>query len=39
MGFSTPFNFSWRFCLWSRWHSPFECGKRSWHLFDNHVCG
>lgn len=39
LGFSTPFNFSWRFCLWSRWHSPFECGKRSWHLFDNHVCG
>lgn len=33
------FNFSWRFCLWSRWHSSFECGKRSWHLFDNHVCG
>lgn len=32
LGFSTPFNFSWRFCLWSRWHSPFECGKRSWHL-------
>ncbi len=29
LGFSTPFNFSWRFCLWSRWHSPFECGKRS----------
>lgn len=27
------------FGIKSRWHSSFECGKRSWHLFDNHVCG
>ena len=28
LGLCTPFNFSWRFCLYGRdGLSPFECGK------------
>lgn len=37
--FSTPFNFSWRFCLWTRLELAIRVRKRCWRLFENHVCG